>query len=143
SAATTKRAPFVFFALRPREAPALRGVRKIRTHGIRTAFVGEFEVRGHTLPEGDVISQGRAAWEAVFGTVNFGKFFLGFGAVGICEHALAEAHAHLTRRAVYGKPVIDLPHIRVSTALAFARLTAMKFYAYRALDYLQAATAGE
>jgi hypothetical protein len=31
-----------------------------------------------------------------------------------------------------------MPHIRGATAVAFARLMAMKLYAYRALDYLQA-----
>jgi acyl-CoA dehydrogenase len=139
----SKRTPFVFFALRPREAPAFRDVRKVRTLGIRAAYVGEFEVRGHPFPEGDVLSQGREAWDAVFGTVNLGKFFLGFGAVGICEHAFAEALAHLRRRALFGKPVLAMPHIRAATALAFARLTAMKLYAYRALDYLQASCAGD
>lgn len=139
SAGTGKRAPFVFFVLRPGAAPALQDVRKIRTLGIRTAFVGSFEVKGHPLPEADVISHGRAAWDAVLGTVNLGKFFLGFGAVGICAHAFAEAFGHLRRRVLYGKPVTDMPHIRAATALAFARLTAMKLYAYRALDYVQAA----
>jgi acyl-CoA dehydrogenase len=138
SAGTTKRSPFVFFVLRPRETPAFQNVRKIRTLGIRPAFVGEFQVKGHTLPQSDIISQGREAWEAVFGTVNLGKFFLGFGAVGICEHAFAEAFAHMRRRILYGKPVTAMPHIRVTTTVAFARLTAMKLYAYRALDYLQA-----
>ena len=36
-----------------------------------------------------------------------------------------------------------MPHIRAATAIAFARLTAMKLYAYRALDYLQAAGADD
>jgi acyl-CoA dehydrogenase len=137
---TTRRSPLVLFALRPAESPGFRDLRKVRTLGIRGAFVGEFAVADHPVAEADVIAEGRDAWDAVFNTVNFGKFFLGFGAIGICEHALAEAHAHLGRRVLYGKPVNKLPHIRVSTALAFARLTAMKFYAYRALDYLQAAS---
>jgi acyl-CoA dehydrogenase len=136
---TNRRSPLVLFALRPRESPGYRDLRKVRTLGIRGAFVGEFAVADHPVPEEDVIAEGRDAWDAVFNTVNFGKFFLGFGAVGICEHALAEAHAHLTGRVLYGKRVIELPHIRASMAIAFARLTAMKFYAYRALDYLQAA----
>jgi acyl-CoA dehydrogenase len=141
SVGTSKRSPLVFFALRPSEAPAYREVRKIRTLGIRSAFVGAFEVRGHPLPEGDVIAEGRGAWNAVFGTVDFGKFFLGFGAVGICEHAFAEAFSHLRRRVLFGKPVTEMPHIRAAMALAFARLLAMKLYAYRALDYLQVAGA--
>src|SRR5262249_30464285 len=62
-----KRSPFAFFALRPREAPGMGAVRKIRTLGVRAAFVGEFEVKGHTFPEGDVIARGRKAWDAVLG----------------------------------------------------------------------------
>ncbi len=143
SAGPTRRSPFVFFALRPRETAAFRNVRKIRTLGIRTAFVGEFEVKGHPLPESDILSQGRDAWDAIFGTVNLGKFFLGFGAVGICERAFVEAFAHLRSRILYGQTVAEMPHLRAATAFAFARLTAMKLYAYRALDYVQAASADE
>jgi acyl-CoA dehydrogenase len=137
SASHSKRAPFVLFALRPERNLAFGNVRKISTLGIRPAFVGEFEVRGHEFGDDDIISQGRDAWDAVLGTVNFGKFFLGFGAIGICAHAFAEAIVHLRRRLLYGKPVIDMPHIRATTVIAFSRLCAMKLYAYRALDYLQ------
>jgi acyl-CoA dehydrogenase len=143
SAGPSRRMPFVFVAVRPGEAPAYQSVRKIRTLGIRSAFVGEFEVTGHALPDGDVISQGRQAWDAALDTVNLGKFFLGFGAVGICEHAFTEAYSHLRHRILYGKPVSEMPHIRAATAHAFARLTAMKLYAYRALDYLQASCADD
>lgn len=139
AAGASKRLPFAFVAIRPDQAPAFRNVRKIRTLGIRSAYVGEFEVKGHPFSAKDVICQGRDAWDAILGTVNFGKFFLGFGAVGICEHAFAEAFRHMRGRILYGKPVTDMPHIRTAAVLAFARLTAMKLYAYRALDYLQAA----
>jgi len=140
SPGANKRTPFAFFALPPQETTALRNVTKIRTVGVRTAFVGSFEVQGHTFPDRDIISQGRAAWDAVRATVNFGKFFLGFGAVGICEHALVEALAHMRRRILFGKPVTAMPHIQAALVLAFARLMGMKLYAYRALDYLQAAS---
>src|SRR5205823_11339335 len=75
--------------------------------------------------------------------VTLGKFFLGFGAVGICEHALEEAAAHLGRRILFGKPALDMPHLRAAAAQAYARLTAMKLYAYRALDYVHAASAAD
>jgi acyl-CoA dehydrogenase len=135
----TRRSPFVFFALRPQNNSTFANVRKIRTLGIRTAFVAEFEVNDHPVPVEDVFSQGREAWDTAFGTVDFGKFFLGFGAVGICERAFAEAFRHLRNRVLYGKPVTDMPHIRLALAGAFARLTGMKLYAGRALDYFQAA----
>lgn len=135
----TKRAPFVLFALRPQESRGYQNVRKIRTLGIRSAFVGEFEVRAHPFPEGDFIAEGREAWETVFNTVIFCKFLLGFGAIGICEHGVAEAVTHMRGRVLYGKPVIEIPHLRAATAIAFARLTAMKLYACRAVEYLLAA----
>ena len=136
----SRRAPLLFFVLRPGEHGALRAMRKIRTMGIRTAYVAAFEVDGYEFPESDVVCRGRAAWEAVFATVNLGKFFLGFGSIGMCEHALEEARAHTRGRTLYGKPDADMPHICTAMAHAYARLTAMKLFAYRALDYLHAAT---
>ncbi len=139
----TRRSGFVFFALRPGESPGYQNVRKVRTLGIRPAFVGEFEVQNHPVAPSDVISQGREAWDAVFDTVNLGKFLLGFGAVGICAHAFAEADQHLRRRVLYGQPTINMPHLRQVMAVAYARLTAMKHYAFRALDYVQTAGADD
>lgn len=137
--ARERRAPFALFALRPGQSTAMCDVRKIHTLGVRAAYVGEFEVHDHELPESDVIAEGRAAWDAVIGTVTLGKFFLGFGSIGICERALEETIAHLSGRILYGEPVIAMPHIRAIVAQAYARLTAMKLYAYRALDYVHAA----
>jgi acyl-CoA dehydrogenase len=139
AAAPTTRAPFAFVAIRPQQSPGYRNVTKIRTLGIRAAFVGSFEVRGHALPDSDLISKGRDAWDAVFRTVDLGKFLLGFGVVGMCERAMTEAVAHMRNRVLYGRPVSEMPHIRATTAIAFARLVAMKMYATRALEYLQAA----
>ena len=39
------------------------------------------------------------------------------GAVGICEHALAEVVVYMRHRILYGKPVTDMPHIRAATAV--------------------------
>jgi acyl-CoA dehydrogenase len=142
-AAGAKRAPFVFFALRPKTSPGFRNNRKITTLGVRSGFVGDFEVTDHEFPAADVISEGRRAWDGIFGTVTLGKFFLGFGSIGICEHAFAEAAAHLTSRQLYGKPAIDMPHLRSLAAQAYARLMGMKLFAYRALDYVQSASASD
>jgi len=87
-----------------------------------------------------VIAEGRDAWEAIFASITLGKFLLGFGAIGICERAFGESAEHLHRRVLYGKPVSAMPHIRSITAQAYVRLTAMKLYAYRALDYVHGAT---
>jgi acyl-CoA dehydrogenase len=138
--ARAKRAPLALFVLRPKQSPGFGNVRKIRTLGVRSGFVGVFEVKGHLLRESDLCAQGRGAWDAVLGTVSLGKFFLGFGSIGICEHAFEEAIAHLQSRILYGKPVIEMPHIRAVANQAKSRLLAMKLYAYRALDYVHAAS---
>jgi acyl-CoA dehydrogenase len=143
SAGRARRTTPILFALRPAQSNGFGNVRKIRTLGIRSAFVGEFQVKEQEIPETDLIAQGRHAWDAVLGTVTLGKFFLGFGSIGICERAFEEAITHLTGRVLYGKPVIDMPHIASTISQAYARLTAMKLYAYRALDYVQAATAAD
>jgi acyl-CoA dehydrogenase len=142
-APSAKRAPFIFFALRPRLTPAFQNNRKIHTLGVRAGFVGAFEVKDHEFPKSDVICEGRAAWDAIFGTVTLGKFFLGFGSIGICQHAFEEASAHLGTRILYGKPAIEMPLLRSAVAQAYARLAAMKLYAYRALDYVHAANAAD
>lgn len=142
-AGRAKRAPPILFALRPEAAGGSYSVRKIRTLGVRAGFVGEFEVKDHELTQRDVIAKGRQAWNAVLGSVTLGKFFLGFGSIGIAERAFVEAIEHLCGRVLYGKPAIDIPHIRATMAQAYARLTAMKLYAYRALDYAQTVNASD
>jgi acyl-CoA dehydrogenase len=138
-----RRSPIMLVALRAAQATEVRTVAKIHTLGVRAAFVGSLDVRGHQLSADDVIAEGRGAWEAFFGAVTLGKFFLGFGSIGICEHAFQEAADHLGNRSLYGRPALDMPHIRQLMAEAYVRLTAMKLYAYRALDYLQAASADD
>jgi hypothetical protein len=115
------------------------GARKIRTLGIRAASWASSRSPITQCPA-DIIADGRDAWDAVFGAVTLGRFFLGIGSVGICEHAMAEATIAPRRRVLYRQPAIALPHIRSAMARAYARLCAMKLYAYRALDYVHAAT---
>jgi len=137
------RAPFMMIAVRPGQTAAFRSLGKIRTLGVRAANVGSFELKNHLVPADDVIAEGRSAWDAIFGTITLGKFFLGFGSIGICEHALQEAVTHLRRRKLYGKAVIEMGHIHANVLRAWLRLTAMKLYAYRALDYVHAASASD
>jgi acyl-CoA dehydrogenase len=141
--ARANRAPLALVAIRPAQSRGYRTVKKIETLGIRAAYVGEFAVKDHEVRAGDVIAEGRRAWDAVFGTVTLGKFFLGFGSIGICEHAMEEAAGHLRRRVLYRKSVLEMPHIRIAMAQAYARLFAMKLFAYRALDYVQAGNASD
>jgi acyl-CoA dehydrogenase len=138
-----RRMPPVLFALRPGPTSGIRTMRKIHTLGVRAAYVGEFAVSDHPVGSDDIIAEGRDAWDAVLGTVTLGKFFLAFGSIGICERAFEEATDHLRRRILYGKPVLDMPHIRALMSQAYARLLAMKLYSYRALDYVHSACAAD
>jgi len=137
------RAPFLFFALRPRQSSHFQSLGKIRTLGVRAANVGSFAVQGHHFYSDDIIAEGRTAWDAVFGTVTLGKLFLGFGSIGMCQHALQEATQHLKNRRLYSAPAIQMSHLRYNMAQAYCRLTAMKLYAYRALDYVHTASSGD
>jgi acyl-CoA dehydrogenase len=138
-----RRAPFALIAVRPGQTAGYRDIKKIRTIGVRSGYVGEFEVRDHPLPGSDIIAEGRTAWDAVFGAVTLGKFFLGFASVGICEHAIEEAVEHLRRRVLYRQPAMEMAHLKYAMAQGYARLAGMKLYAYRALDYVQAASEGD
>lgn len=139
----SRRVPLAMFALRPRTSPGFSLGRKIRTLGVRSAHVGEFSVEDHAVAATDLIAEGRRAWDAVFGTVTLGKFFLGFGSIGICEHAFDEALVHMRKRILYGKPVTAMPHLRSRILEAWTRLSAMKLYAYRTLDYVRSASADD
>jgi acyl-CoA dehydrogenase len=139
-AGNARRAPFALAAVRPEGGSRLSRLEKIHTSGVRAAFVGGFSVKDYAFPASDLIAEGRAAWDAVFGSVTLGKFLLGFGSIGICSHALEEAVGHLNGRKLYGEPAMNLPHIRSLASRAYVRLAAMKLFAYRALDYLQAAS---
>ena len=116
-----RRAPFALLALRPNSSPGFKLEKKIRTLGVRAGFVGEFSVKDQEIPQTDIIAEGRAAWDSVLGTVTLGKFFLNFGAIGIAEHALQEAVAHLKSRILYNRPVLELPHINHLVCQAYAR----------------------
>ncbi len=131
---------FMFFALRPKETSAFQNVKKIRTLGVKTAFVGEFEIKDHVFTENDIISKEKNAWNAIFGTVNLGKFYLGFGSIGICEHAFQEAYTHVKNRILYGNSVFSMPHIQKAVIHSFVKILGMKLFSYRAADYLSIAS---
>lgn len=134
---------FVFFALRPKKSESFQNVKKIRTLGVKTAFVGGFEIKNHNFPKSDIIAEGKNAWDAIFGTVNLGKFYLGFGSIGICEHAFQEAILHTKNRVLFSKPVYEMSHIKKRIHTAFIKLLAMKLFSYRAADYLSSANAND
>ncbi|MGW4214624.1 acyl-CoA dehydrogenase family protein [Lentzea sp. NPDC004789] len=102
-------------------------------------FVSEFRLDDYPLTDADILHRGPDAFSAALNTVNVGKFNLCTASIGICEHSFYEAITHAHNRILYGNPVTDFPHVRQNFVDAYARLTAMKLFADRSVDYFRSA----
>ena len=103
-------------------------------------YVSEYQVNDYPITEDDIMEKGPKAWDNMLNTINVCKFNLGFGAIGLCEHAFFEAIDHAANRNVYGNFVTDFPHVKRLFIDAYARLCAMKLFAERATDYMRSAS---
>ena len=106
-------------------------------------YVAEYGLSGYPVTDGEVLSTGQAAWDAALNTVNVGKFNLGWASIGICTHAFYEAINHAAHRNLYGKFVTEFPHIQQMFTDAYARLTAMRIFSARSIDYMRSASADD
>jgi acyl-CoA dehydrogenase len=104
-------------------------------------YVAEFRLEDYPVEAEDILHVGAEAFSAALNTVNIGKFNLCFGGIGMATHSLYEAITHAHNRVLYGKPVTDFPHVRREFVEAYARLTAMKLFSDRAVDYFRSANA--
>ncbi|MGK3208993.1 acyl-CoA dehydrogenase [Amycolatopsis sp. MEPSY49] len=102
-------------------------------------YVAEFRLEDYPVRAEDILHVGAEAFSAALNTVNIGKFNLCFGGIGMATHSLYEAVTHAHNRVLYGKPVTDFPHVRREFVEAYARLTAMKLFSDRAVDYFRSA----
>ena len=105
------------------------------------SYVAEYALHSYPISEADILSTGSRAWDSSLNTINVGKFNLGFGSIGICAHAFYEAISHASNRNLYGKFVTDFSYIQQFFTDAYCRLTAMKLFASRAIDYMRSASA--
>ncbi len=103
-------------------------------------YVAEFALSGYPVTDNDILTTGTEAWDSSLNTINVGKYNLGWASVGICTHAFHESINHAANRNLYGRYVTDFPHIRQLFVDAYARLFAMKLFAYRAADYMRSAS---
>jgi acyl-CoA dehydrogenase len=103
-------------------------------------YVSEYVLHDYPITDADIMEKGDKAWDDMLNTINICKFNLGFGAIGLCEHAFFEAIDHAANRNVYGKYVTDFPHVKRLFVDAYARLCAMKLFAGRATDYMRSAS---
>ncbi len=127
---------YVFFTADPKRP----GYRLVKNVVASQSYVAEFELADYPVAAGEVLMIGREAWDAALNTVNVGKYNLGWASIGICEHAFHEAIGHAAGRRLYGMSVTDFPHVARMFADAWARLVAMKVFAFRASDYLRSAS---
>ncbi|WP_103351294.1 acyl-CoA dehydrogenase family protein [Amycolatopsis sp. CA-128772] len=102
-------------------------------------YVAEFRLEDYPVQAEDILHVGAEAFSAALNTVNIGKFNLCFGGIGMATHSLYEAITHAHNRVLYGKPVTDFPHVRREFVEAYARLTGMKLFSDRAIDYFRSA----
>jgi acyl-CoA dehydrogenase len=105
-----------------------------------SGYVAEYALQAYPVTDDEILSTGDAAWDSALNTINVGKFNLGWAAIGICTHAFYESLNHAAHRNLYGRFVTDFPHIKRLFTDAFLKLTAMKLFASRAVDYMRSAS---
>lgn len=127
---------YVFFAADPKRA----GYHLVRNVVASQSYVAELALEDYPVAADELLLRGPEAWDASLNTVNVGKYNLGWASIGICEHAFHEALNHAAGRRLYGMSVTDFPHVARMFVDAWARLVAMKVFAFRASDYLRAAS---
>ncbi|OBH03701.1 acyl-CoA dehydrogenase family protein [Mycobacterium sp. E1747] len=106
-------------------------------------FVANYALRDYPVTEADILHRGQGAFHAALNTVNVCKYNLGWGAVGMCTHALYEAVTHASNRVLYGTVVTDFSHVRRLLTDAYLRLVAMRLVCTRACDYMRSASADD
>lgn len=127
---------YVFFAADPKR----EGYKLVKNVVASQSYVAEFELADYPVAADEVLIIGRDAWDASLNTVNVGKYNLGWASIGICEHAYHEAINHASNRHLYGMTVTDFTHVKRMFVDAWARLVAMKVFAFRAADYFRSAS---
>ncbi|MGA7052923.1 MAG: acyl-CoA dehydrogenase family protein [Mycobacterium sp.] len=106
-------------------------------------YVANYALRDYPVTEADLLHRGPDAFHAALNTVNVCKYNLGWGAVGMCTHAMYEAVTHAANRHLYGTVVTDFSHVRRLLTDAYARLVAMRLVCTRASDYMRSASADD
>ncbi|RJO74780.1 acyl-CoA dehydrogenase [Nocardia panacis] len=103
-------------------------------------YVSTFRLEDYPVRAEDILHTGPEAFSAALNTVNVGKFNLCHGGIGMVEHAFYEAITHAHNRVLYGKRVTEFPHVRTNFVDAYTRITAMKLFSDRAVDYFRDAS---
>jgi acyl-CoA dehydrogenase len=127
---------YVFFAVDSKH-PKYECVKNIINN---QDYVAEYALHDYPITDADILEKGQKAWDDMLNTINICKFNLGWGSIGICEHAFYESLNHAAHRKLFGSMVTDFTHIKQLFMDAYCRLTAMKLFALRATDYMRSAS---
>ncbi len=106
-------------------------------------YVANYALHDYPVTDADILHRGMDAFHAALNTVNVCKYNLGWGAVGMCTHAMYESVTHAANRYLYGTVVTDFSHVRRLLTDAYARLVAMRLVCTRASDYMRSASADD
>lgn len=127
---------YVFFVADPRQ----EGYECVRNVVNQQNYVAEIRLKDYVVKEDDILRVGPEAWDDMLNTINYCKFNLGFGAIGLGTHAFYESINHAANRSLYGKRVTDFPQVKRLFTDAYCRLHGMRMFAYRACDYMRSAS---
>ena len=104
-------------------------------------YVAELRLHDYPVTDSDILRVGQQAWDDMLNTINYCKFNLGFGAIGLATHAFYESINHAANRTLYDQQVTGFPQVQRLFTDSFCRLHAMRMFAYRACDYMRCASA--
>lgn len=106
-------------------------------------YVAEYKLNDYPIREEDILAKGRDACDMALNTINVGKFNLGWGSIGTSTHAFYEAINHASHRRLFDHYITDFVHIKQLFNESYARLTAMKLFTQRGVDYVRCASADD
>ncbi|MDZ4725680.1 MAG: acyl-CoA dehydrogenase [Leptospira sp.] len=132
----SKTGRFVFFAVKTNH-PKYKLIQNVVQS---QKYVAEFKLDDYPITEEDILTKDRDAWDAALATVAYAKYNLGWASIGIASHSFHEALNHAANRKLFNESVANFPHIKRLFLDAYARLIAMKSFAFRACDYMKAAS---
>lgn len=100
-------------------------------------YVSAYDLVNYPVRAQDVLHTGRRAFDVALAAVNCGKFNIGMVTLGIVQHSFYETINQAHGKILFGHPVTDFGQVRQILSDAYVRITAMKLYHERAIDYMR------
>ncbi|MEV0296869.1 acyl-CoA dehydrogenase family protein [Nocardia sp. NPDC050710] len=103
-------------------------------------YVSAYDLANYPVAADDVLHTGRKAFDVALAAVNCGKFNIGMVALGIVQHCFYETINQASSKILFGHPVTEFGQVRQILSDNYIRMTAMKLYHERAIDYMRSST---